>query len=98
MSEWFGTWFDSDYYHLLYKDRDFTEAENFVEKLATHLKPNTDDLILDLALSEGFKVIEAFDFFKKYEFNHNELAADCIHFHNRLGPEAIVRRILKEIN
>jgi hypothetical protein len=56
------------------------------------------DLIFDLALSEGFKVIEAFDFFKKYESNHHELAADCIHFHNRIGPEAIVRRILNEIN
>lgn len=53
MSEWFGTWFDSDYYHLLYKDRDFTEAENFVEKLAIHLKPKTDDLILDLACGKG---------------------------------------------
>jgi SAM-dependent methyltransferase len=53
MSEWFGTWFDSDYYHLLYKDRDYTEAENFVEKLAIHLKPNTADLILDLACGKG---------------------------------------------
>ena len=53
MSEWFGTWFDSEYYHTLYKDRDHTEAEAFVQKLAEYLTPKADDLILDLACGKG---------------------------------------------
>jgi SAM-dependent methyltransferase len=53
MSEWFGTWFDSEYYHTLYKDRDYTEAEAFVQKLAEYLTPRTNDLILDLACGKG---------------------------------------------
>lgn len=53
MSEWFGTWFDSEYYHLLYKDRDYTEAEAFMVKLADYLKPTDDERILDLACGKG---------------------------------------------
>ncbi|HAI80694.1 MAG TPA: SAM-dependent methyltransferase, partial [Chryseobacterium sp.] len=27
---WFETWFNTPYYHILYKDRNFEEAENFI--------------------------------------------------------------------
>ena len=53
MSEWFGTWFDSEYYHLLYKDRDFTEAEAFVNKLVDYMQPTPEALIHDLACGKG---------------------------------------------
>ncbi|PCJ67696.1 MAG: SAM-dependent methyltransferase [Bacteroidetes bacterium] len=53
MCEWFETWFDSEYYHLLYKDRDYTEAEAFVEKLVDYLQPNTDTFFHDLACGKG---------------------------------------------
>ena len=53
MSEWFGTWFDSEYYHLLYKDRSFAEAEAFVEKVVNEINPSADALIHDLACGKG---------------------------------------------
>ncbi|MGB0850262.1 MAG: class I SAM-dependent DNA methyltransferase [Bacteroidia bacterium] len=53
MSEWFGTWFDSEYYHLLYKDRDYTEAEAFIEKLVEYLNPSKNATIHDLACGKG---------------------------------------------
>ncbi len=53
MSEWFGTWFDSEYYHLLYKDRNYTEAEAFMVKLNEYLEPTKEQLILDLACGKG---------------------------------------------
>lgn len=53
MSEWFGTWFDSEYYHLLYKDRNYAEAEAFMAKLCAYLKPTKDQLVLDLACGKG---------------------------------------------
>ena len=53
MSEWFKTWFDSEYYHLLYKDRDQTEAENFVKKIYQYLSPSINQTMLDLACGKG---------------------------------------------
>lgn len=51
--EWFGEWFDSPYYHILYQHRDHTEAMRFIDKLATHLSFSPDHLILDLACGKG---------------------------------------------
>ena len=51
--EWFGEWFDSKYYHILYKHRDFEEARNFIDILIDYLKPGENDRILDLACGKG---------------------------------------------
>ena len=51
--EWFGEWFDSPYYHVLYKDRDYTEARNFIDHLIDHLHLNPSHKILDLACGKG---------------------------------------------
>jgi SAM-dependent methyltransferase len=51
--EWFAEWFDSKYYHILYKDRNYQEAEAFLSKLVEFLKPNLSDKIIDLACGKG---------------------------------------------
>ena len=51
--EWFETWFDSPYYHILYKHRDHQEAKLFVDRLIKYLKPNSNSTILDLACGKG---------------------------------------------
>ena len=48
-SKWFQSWFDTAYYHLLYKNRDYKEAEVFIKNLASYLNLDKDDKILDLA-------------------------------------------------
>jgi SAM-dependent methyltransferase len=53
MSEWFESWFDSPYYHLLYKNRDNTEAEIFINNLIQYLSPEPNALFLDLACGKG---------------------------------------------
>lgn len=50
---WFETWFDTPYYHILYKDRDFVEAENFITLLTNHLSLSKDSKIIDLACGKG---------------------------------------------
>ena len=50
---WFETWFDTPYYHILYKDRDFAEAENFITLLINHLKIQKGSKIIDLACGKG---------------------------------------------
>ena len=51
--EWFGEWFDSKYYHVLYQNRDRKEAEEFMDNLVGTLKPKKNSRILDLACGKG---------------------------------------------
>ncbi|MBG8555249.1 class I SAM-dependent methyltransferase [Hymenobacter sp. BT594] len=51
--EWFSTWFDSPYYHLLYRDRDEQEARRFIDQLLAHLHPKPSYRLLDLACGKG---------------------------------------------
>lgn len=46
-------WFNSDYYHILYKNRDKKEAEFFINKLIKKLKIKKKSKILDLACGVG---------------------------------------------
>ncbi len=52
-SEWFKDWFNSPYYHILYKHRDENEAAQFIDKLSEHLHLNKSNLIWDLACGKG---------------------------------------------
>jgi len=52
-SKWFQSWFDTPYYHILYKHRDYKEAEVFIKNIATYLNLDKDDSILDLACGKG---------------------------------------------
>jgi 2-polyprenyl-3-methyl-5-hydroxy-6-metoxy-1,4-benzoquinol methylase len=51
--EWFEEWFDSKYYHILYKNRDETEAQRVIENLVQHFNIKPDQKILDLACGKG---------------------------------------------
>lgn len=52
-NNWFETWFDSPYYHILYKDRDDTEAQLFMDNLTHYLNLPEEAKILDLACGKG---------------------------------------------
>ena len=51
--EWFGEWFDSPYYHVLYKHRDMEEAIAFIDHLIAYFQFNESDRIQDLACGKG---------------------------------------------
>lgn len=51
--EWFASWFDTSYYHLLYHHRDEQEAFHFIEKLVNTLQPEPGARMLDLACGKG---------------------------------------------
>lgn len=53
MKNWYKSWFNTHYYHLLYRDRDENEAKRFIENLVTYLKIPAGSLILDLACGKG---------------------------------------------
>lgn len=50
---WFKTWFNTPYYHLLYQNRDYAEAENFISKLVSYLEIPENSEIIDLACGKG---------------------------------------------
>lgn len=51
--DWFTSWFDSPYYHILYKDRGYEEAQTFMANLTRYLKISKGGKILDLACGKG---------------------------------------------
>lgn len=51
--EWFDEWFNSPFYHVLYKNRNHAEAQSFIQKLSQHLQFKSSDKILDLACGKG---------------------------------------------
>lgn len=51
--EWFAKWFDSPYYHLLYKHRDTCEAEFFLYNIVTALNIPHTARIIDIACGRG---------------------------------------------
>jgi SAM-dependent methyltransferase len=50
---WYASWFDTPYYHILYKDRDYHEAQLFMDNLTGYLNLPDDAKILDLACGKG---------------------------------------------
>ena len=51
--EWFSTWFDSPYYHILYAKRDETEAADFISSLNQALHLAKGSRVLDAACGKG---------------------------------------------
>ena len=50
---WFTSWFDTPYYHILYKDRNYREAQIFMDNLTHYLNLPEKAKILDLACGKG---------------------------------------------
>ncbi len=87
---WYKDWFNSPYYHLLYKQRDETEAKIFIEKLVTHLKPTSEAIMLDVACGKGrhSKVLAEMGFdVTGIDLSEASIAeakqseTDCLHFY-----------------
>ncbi len=52
-ANWFVSWFDSPYYHILYKDRNYREAQIFMDNLTHYLNLPEKAKVLDLACGKG---------------------------------------------
>ena len=50
---WYASWFDTPFYHILYKDRDYSEAQEFMKTLTEYLNIPEKGKILDLACGKG---------------------------------------------
>ncbi|WP_029034933.1 class I SAM-dependent DNA methyltransferase [Salinimicrobium terrae] len=52
-NRWFSSWFDTPYYHILYKNRGDEEAQEFMQNMVEFLKLPKGASILDLACGKG---------------------------------------------
>ena len=52
-TQWYTSWFDTPFYHILYKDRDYSEAQLFMDNLTSYLNIPESGKILDLACGKG---------------------------------------------
>lgn len=50
---WYESWFDTKYYHILYKDRNYREAQIFMDNLTHYLNLPEKAKVLDLACGKG---------------------------------------------
>jgi SAM-dependent methyltransferase len=51
--EWFEEWFNTPFYHILYKNRNLDEAQLFVQNLVRYLQLAPSQHVLDLACGKG---------------------------------------------
>lgn len=76
MASWFETWFDTKYYHLLYKNRDQKEASFFISNLVDELKLEKGSKVVDLCCGKG-----------RHSIQLNELGYDVLGVD--LSPQSI---------
>ena len=50
--QWYASWFDTPYYHILYKERNYREAQLFMDNLTQYLNlPEKAKVWADLCLA-----------------------------------------------
>ncbi|SHI40322.1 Methyltransferase domain-containing protein [Hymenobacter daecheongensis DSM 21074] len=86
-TEWFSAWFDSPYYHLLYRDRDHQEAQRFIDALLVHLHPKPTARLLDLACGKGRHAIHLSE--KGYDVTGVDLSPESIAYARQFGHERL---------
>ena len=61
---WFESWFDTNYYHQLYKSRDENEANIFIENLISKLELDPKSEVLDLGCGKGRHALKMSHYFQ----------------------------------
>lgn len=50
---WYRSWFNSPYYHILYRNRDEHEAAQFIDRVLKYFNPSPEAVFLDLGCGRG---------------------------------------------
>ena len=98
MDSWYKKWFDTPYYHILYKNRNFDEAGGFLDSIIKFLNVEPDAKILDLACGKGRHAIylnkkgfdvTGIDLSEKNINNLNHRKSDTLRFHRKDMRESV---------
>ncbi len=85
MSNWFASWFDTEYYHQLYNNRDESEAERFITNILDHLNLPAGSKLLDIACGKGRHAKAISD--KGYNVIGTDLSPNSIEEANKMRTE-----------
>ncbi len=85
--EWFAEWFDTTYYHILYKSRDNHEARVFIKSLVGLLQLPEASSVLDLACGKGRHSITLNEF--GYKVLGVDLSAQSIAHANQFSNSSL---------
>ena len=85
--EWFAEWFDTPYYHILYKNRDNHEARVFIKSLVDLLQLPEASSVLDLACGKGRHSITLNEF--GYKVLGVDLSAQSIAHANQFSNSSL---------
>jgi len=83
--EWFSEWFNSPYYHILYKNRDEAEAHRFIDNLQDFFGFSAKNRILDLACGRGRHSIYLNS--KGFDVTGIDIASESINYAKRYANE-----------
>lgn len=86
-TEWFGAWFDSPFYHVLYKHRDFEEARSFIDALSQLLEFKKNQKVLDAGCGRGRHAIYLNE--KELEVIGIDLSKESIGYASRFETERL---------
>ncbi|WP_139925184.1 cyclopropane-fatty-acyl-phospholipid synthase family protein [Hymenobacter sp. DG01] len=84
-TEWFSTWFDSPYYHRLYRERNHEEARAFLGQLLRHVRPRPGARLLDLACGKGRHALYLSE--QGYDVTGVDLSAESIRYARQFAHE-----------
>ena len=84
---WFETWFNSEYYHILYKNRDENEAALFIDKLLHHFKAQQENRFWDMACGRGRHAIHINK--KGFDVTGTDLSAHSINYASQFENEKL---------
>ena len=85
--DWFASWFDTSYYHLLYQHRSEEEAQAFIERLVKFLDLEPQTKVLDLACGKGRHSRTLFAL--GLQVIGTDLSAQSIHFAQNSASEGL---------
>lgn len=85
--QWYQEWFNSPYYHILYKQRDDKEAQLFIQNFlnTTLIKPQSK--ILDIACGRGRHAVYLNQ--QRFDVTGIDLSADSIAFAKQLESDSL---------
>lgn len=85
--EWFSEWFNSPYYHILYKHRDFEEAKAFIDALSGLLRFERNQKALDAGCGRGRHAIYLNE--KGLDVTGIDISEESIAYANRFQNEKL---------
>ena len=86
-NQWYTSWFDTPFYHILYKERNDEEAKLFIDNITNYLNIPKKAKVLDLACGKGrhSKYLNSLD----YDVTGVDLSSNNIAYANQFANDTL---------